>query len=191
MDLQQNSISRRDFLNTAAVTAAAVMAAGPVFEISGKEEPKAMAMKMPAIFVCGVCGHVEFGSAPEHCPVCHAPKEKFTQDDMLFMDAMKKFPDAGVSHDPVVMIKKEPPLINDIPCKEISARVGKKMHTMEEAHHIKFIDFYIDDKFLTRSFLNLDMYPAASYYTKVAGSKVRAVEYCTVHGYWQAESTVG
>lgn len=30
-------------------------------------------------FVCQICGHTHFGSAPEVCPVCGAPKEKFTE----------------------------------------------------------------------------------------------------------------
>jgi desulfoferrodoxin-like iron-binding protein len=105
----------------------------------------------------------------------------------LFADAMKKFPEASPSHDPVISIKKESGLVPEIACKEVSVRVGKHMHPMEEAHHIKFIDFYIDDKFVTRFFPNLKQYPVVSYYTNAVGSKVRMVEFCTVHDYWQAE----
>lgn len=28
-------------------------------------------------YVCEVCGHIEIGAAPEKCPVCGVPKEKF------------------------------------------------------------------------------------------------------------------
>lgn len=28
-------------------------------------------------YVCQVCGHTHFGQAPESCPICGAPKEKF------------------------------------------------------------------------------------------------------------------
>jgi rubrerythrin len=28
-------------------------------------------------YVCQVCGHTHFGTAPDICPVCGAPKEKF------------------------------------------------------------------------------------------------------------------
>jgi desulfoferrodoxin-like iron-binding protein len=183
MDQEKNCVSRREFLSAAAV-AATVMAAGPMFKVSAKSEMK---MAMPDIYVCGVCGHVEFGAAPENCPICHAPKEKFTEKNTLFADAMKKFPEVSPSHDPVISIKKESGLVPEIACKEVSVRVGKHMHPMEEAHHIKFIDFYIDDKFVTRFFPNLKQYPAVSYYTNAVGSKVRMVEFCTVHDYWQAE----
>ena len=91
MDQEKNCVSRREFLSAAAV-AATVMAAGPMFKVSAKSETK---MAMPDIYVCGVCGHVEFGAAPENCPICHAPKEKFTEKNTLFADAMKKFPEVS------------------------------------------------------------------------------------------------
>ncbi len=30
-------------------------------------------------YLCPVCGHIEFGTAPEKCPICGAKGEKFTQ----------------------------------------------------------------------------------------------------------------
>jgi rubrerythrin len=38
---------------------------------SGKDMPAA------PIFVCGVCGNTVIGEAPERCPVCGAPRQKF------------------------------------------------------------------------------------------------------------------
>ncbi len=32
-----------------------------------------------AIFVCGVCGNTVIGEAPEVCPICGAPKVKFSE----------------------------------------------------------------------------------------------------------------
>lgn len=186
MQKEKDGVSRREFLNTAA-TIAAVMAAGPVFKVSAAGEPK---MTAPAIYVCGVCGHVEFGSPPDNCPVCHAPKEKFTENNSIFSDAQSKFPDGAVKHTPVVTVTKQSKLVPEIPCNEVSARVGKTMHPMEEAHHIKFIDFYIDDKFVNRTFLKLQQYPAVTFYAKPAGTKVRMVEWCTLHGYWQTETAL-
>jgi rubrerythrin len=31
------------------------------------------------IYLCPVCGHIEFGEASESCPICGTKKEKFTQ----------------------------------------------------------------------------------------------------------------
>jgi rubrerythrin len=39
----------------------------------GKDLPAA------AIYVCPVCGHTEVGGAPERCPVCNVPKDKFVE----------------------------------------------------------------------------------------------------------------
>jgi desulfoferrodoxin-like iron-binding protein len=184
MDLEKNSVSRREFLNTAAI-GAAVMAAGPVFKIAGKEEAKAAGPK--DIFVCGVCGHVEFGSAPDFCPVCHAPKEKFDLNNNVFSDAQATYKDAAISHTPAITVKKKSDLIAETPTYEIRVRIGKKLHPMEEAHHIRFIDCYVDDKYFARIMFTTSSSPAATFYTKATGAKVRAVEVCSVHGHWQAE----
>ncbi|HID61864.1 MAG TPA: rubrerythrin family protein [Anaerolineae bacterium] len=31
------------------------------------------------VFVCSICGHTVIGEAPDKCPVCGAPKEKYRQ----------------------------------------------------------------------------------------------------------------
>ena len=32
-----------------------------------------------AIYLCPICGNVEIGTLPEKCPICGAPKDKFSQ----------------------------------------------------------------------------------------------------------------
>jgi desulfoferrodoxin-like iron-binding protein len=187
MDFKESSITRREFMQAAAISSA-VLAAGPVFEIAGKEPAKPAA---PAnIFVCSMCGHVEFGGAPEFCPVCHAPKEKFNQNNNVFSEAQATYKDAGISHTPDIVVKKKSAFISETPTYEVAVRIGKKLHPMEEAHHIRFIDCYVDDKHFARINLTLGSDPAATFYTKAVGATVRAVEVCSVHGYWQAESAV-
>jgi desulfoferrodoxin-like iron-binding protein len=185
MDKNSNVITRRDFLHSAAI-GAAVLAAGPMFRTEAKEG--AAASIVPAIYVCGVCGHVEFGGAPESCPVCHAPKEKFALNNALFSDTHAKFKDVAGSHAPVITVNKGPQLVPEMPCKELSVRVGKTMHPMEESHHIKFIDWYMNDKFVTRIFPPLQTYPAVSIYLKSATGKIKTVSWCNLHGYWEAEA---
>jgi rubrerythrin len=38
---------------------------------AGKDLPAA------SIYVCPICGHTEVGGAPDKCPVCNAPKDRF------------------------------------------------------------------------------------------------------------------
>jgi len=40
---------------------------------AGKDLPSA------AIFVCGVCGNTVIGEPPERCPICGAPRSKFSE----------------------------------------------------------------------------------------------------------------
>jgi len=35
--------------------------------------------KLEEVWVCEVCGHTHVGPAPDNCPVCGAPKSKFTE----------------------------------------------------------------------------------------------------------------
>ncbi len=184
--MEQKNITRRDFLNVAAM-GAAVAAAGKVFPILGKDEQPAMKMKL---FVCSVCGHVEFGSAPEFCPVCHASKDNFKQNDALFTEAEAKLKDGGLSHNPEIIVKKQSDLIKEQPCHQVEVRIGKKLHPMEEAHHIRFLDCYVDDKHVTRVMLTIGVQPASSFLLKAAGKKVRIVELCNLHGHWQAEASL-
>ena len=30
-------------------------------------------------YICSICGHIEDGYAPDECPICGAPKDKFTK----------------------------------------------------------------------------------------------------------------
>ena len=193
MDFEKDSVSRREFLNTTAVGAAALAvatsAAGPFFKVVAKDEKIAPMAK--DIYVCQVCGHVEFGFAPENCPVCHAPKEKFAENNKVFEEAISNYKDAGISHTPEIVVKKHSSFISETPTLEVQVRIGKKMHPMEEAHHIRWIDCYVDDKYFARMFFTLASSPAATFYTKATGSTVRAIEVCTVHDYWQAESKIG
>ena len=32
-----------------------------------------------SFYLCPVCGHIEFGKAPEACPICGAKAERFAQ----------------------------------------------------------------------------------------------------------------
>lgn len=166
---------------------AAAIAAGAIFGVSAMENTMAPVSK---IFVCSVCGHVEFGIAPDQCPVCHSPKEKFGRDDALFTDALAKSPELAVGHVPEVMVDKSSKLIVEQPSKSVMVRVGKKVHPMLEAHHIQWIDCYVDDHYVSRMSMIPGSNPAAGFYPGLSGSKVRVVEHCNLHGHWQAEAVL-
>jgi len=41
--------------------------------------PLGLVLSLAKIFVCGVCGCTVEGEAPEKCPICGAPKSKFSE----------------------------------------------------------------------------------------------------------------
>jgi desulfoferrodoxin len=182
--MDEKSVSRRDFLNVAAAGAAIAMA-GNVFSILGKTEQVPTQMKL---FICSVCGHVEYGAAPEFCPVCHASKDNFNQNDALFSEAEAKLKGGGNNHNPEIIVKNKSDLIKEQPCVEVEVRIGKVLHPMEEAHHIRWIDCYADDKYVSRVSLTPGILPAATFQMKAGSKKVRIVEVCNLHGHWQSEA---
>lgn len=34
-------------------------------------------LAVTGIYLCPICGHIEFNEAPDHCPICGAKKEKY------------------------------------------------------------------------------------------------------------------
>ena len=180
----KETMNRRAFLETTA-QGAILAAATTIFGTSSVSgQPKAT-MK---IFVCTKCGHLEFGQAPVSCPVCHAPQEAFQQNDALFTETEAKSANLSIGHTPEISVIKISKLIGERPTKEVVVRIGKKLHPMEAAHFIQWIDCYVDDRYISRILLTPGANPAATFYPQTSGAKVRIVEHCNLHGHWQAEA---
>jgi len=141
-----------------------------------------------SVFICNVCGHVAFGSAPEKCPVCWATK--FTQNDSIFKESEEKSREGAPKHIPAITVKKECGLIPDSGCIDVLVVIGQKVHPMEEKHFIVFIDCYVDDKYVSRQFLTPGVYAGSLFHLKTPGKNVRIVEKCNLHGYWTAEASL-
>ena len=140
------------------------------------------------IFMCGVCGHLEFGNAPDICPVCKSPRDKYSQNNRIFEESSEKSKEAAIKHIPVITINKKCGLIPEQPCADVIVRIGATLHPMEDAHFIQFIDCYIDDKHVSRILLRPQVYAAGCFHLKAIGTKVTIVENCNIHGYWKTEA---
>ena len=141
-----------------------------------------------SVFICGVCNHAEFGSAPDQCPACGAPKESFSQNDNVFLEAAEKSKEGAVKHIPAVRVNKVCKLIPEESCVDVIVRVGETLHPMEEKHHIQFIDCYVDNQYVSRIILTPGVFASGVFHLKTTGSKVRIVEFCNLHGHWQADT---
>lgn len=139
------------------------------------------------IFICSVCGHLEFGTAPESCPVCKSPREKYAQNDPIFEESSAKSKEAAVKHIPQVTVNRECGMIPEHPCLDIIVRIGATLHPMEEAHFIQFIDCYVDDRYVSRIMLTPGVFASGVFHIKSPGKKITIVENCNIHGYWKTE----
>lgn len=136
-----------------------------------------------------MCGHIEFNEAPEKCSVCGAPKNKFSQNDNVFKESAEKSPEAPVKHIPVVTVNKSCGLIPEQTCADVYFRIGKTLHPMEEKHSIQWADCYLDNKYIERIlFTPFGVNPAGCIHLKLISGTVKIVEFCNLHGYWEAEA---
>jgi len=143
-------------------------------------------------FLCPICGHIAFDAAPEKCPVCGAAKSKFAEKTGL----LKKAGDGAVGgetekkHVPAITVVKTCGLIPQ-GCLDVHAKVGEVPHPMLPEHHITFIDFYIDRKFIARTHLTPEhCNPAAALHLKASSGTLQVVENCNIHGWWFAEKSL-
>jgi len=140
---------------------------------------------MEKLFVCQVCGHVEFGQAPQNCPVCFAPKDKFIADNNAVMPSEKE---GKEKHVPQIMITDDCGLIPDV-CRDIHIKIGSVPHPMVPDHWITWIDIYVNKAYSARYMLTPNMQPAVSIHLKKEHSGVLTViEHCNKHGRWMAEA---
>ncbi len=140
---------------------------------------------MNKIYVCQVCGHIEFGAAPETCPVCWAEKEKFENNDNAIHSAAHE---GNEKHVPVLAKSDTCGLIPDV-CKDLHVKVGSVPHPMEADHFIEWIDVYLDHVFISRAQLTPAALQAAVglHLKKDQQGTITAIGHCNKHGYWTAD----
>lgn len=142
------------------------------------------------IYICQVCGHVEFNSIPEKCPVCFASKEKFQPNNNVFIESEEKSKEAAVKHIPSIKISQKCGIIPEESCTDVIVRIGEKLHPMEEKHFIMYIDCYVDEQYVSRVMLGPKVWASAVFHIKTPGKKITIVERCNIHGWWKSESTL-
>jgi superoxide reductase len=143
-------------------------------------------------FVCGKCGYIAFGQAPDNCPVCGAKKEVFQLDN----NAIKKPVDPNnltepeKKHIPAIKISKTCGLAGP-GCTDVHIKVGEILHVMEEKHYIMYIDLYLDSAFIARYHITPDkLNPILGVHLKAASGKLLVLENCNIHGRWIAEAVI-
>lgn len=140
------------------------------------------------VSICGICGHIAFKEAPDNCPICFAPKDKFIENNKVFEESKEKSPEGAGKHTPSIKVDKSCGLIPEESCTDVHMRVGEVLHPMTSEHYIMFADFYLDDVCIQRVHYFPDKTNAASaVHMKVNSGKVKVVQKCNLHGYWMSE----
>ncbi len=142
------------------------------------------------LYVCGVCGHVAFSSAPDKCPVCGAPKTAFKADPNALKKPAdpKNLTDGDKKHIPTFTVVKQCGLIPGA-CTDVHVKIGSVLHVMEEKHWIMWIDTYLNRKFAARYEMSSNgPNPCVGMHLKNStGGVLTAIENCNIHGKWMAE----
>jgi len=123
--------------------------------------------ELKQIHKCNVCGNIveviHTGVGQLVC--CGQPMELLTE----------KIEDVG--------LEKHVPVIEKIGNK-VKVKVGSVPHPMEQKHYIEWIEIVADDK-TCRKLLKPGDKPEAGFET--AGAKIKAREYCSIHGLWKSK----
>jgi superoxide reductase len=117
------------------------------------------------VYKCDICGNIvevlHGGAGQLVC--CGQPMELLAE----------KTQDAG--------LEKHVPVIEKVGDK-LKVKVGSVPHPMEENHYIEWIEITVDGK-TCREFLKPGSKPEADF--EIATGKMKAREYCSVHGLWK------
>lgn len=143
-------------------------------------------------YVCKVCGFVSFGSAPDNCPVCNAPKTAFSLDNNVIKKPVdpKNLNDLEKKHIPVISIIRKCDLAGP-GCIDVNIKVGEILHVMEAKHYIMYIDVYLDQNFIARYHLVPEkLNPVLGIHLKAGQGKISALENCNIHGRWISEAEI-
>ena len=143
--------------------------------------------------VCKVCGYIAIdGQAPEHCPVCHAPKSAFEEKpDALKEPAdLKNLSELEKKHIPVIAVVPKCGMMEG--CRDVHVKMGEIKHPMEEKHHIMHIDVYLNKEFISRVILTPRALNAAAglHLKEDAAGTLTVIELCNLHGNWMSEAQI-
>ncbi len=142
------------------------------------------------LFKCGMCGFIALEGAPEKCPVCGSPKKMFKESEVKTSKDVATYGESEKKHIPLIMVSKKCGLMPSEGCTDVNVKIGEITHPMLPEHYIMHIDFYIDNKYVSRVMLSPDkINPAGCLHIKVLKGKLTVIEQCNVHGDWMNEAS--
>jgi superoxide reductase len=153
-------MKRREFLSTAGVGAAAVLAG-----VAAPAKAAAKREKRSQVYRCTQCSTIVEVLVPGPATLVHCGEPMELLEEQVAPAALNK-------HVPVI----------EKIAGGYKVKVGSTPHPMSKAHYIVWIDLIADGK-TYRQFLKPGEAPEATF--KVEAKEVSAREYCNLHGLWK------
>jgi len=150
-------------------------------------------------FVCSVCDHITFDTAPITCPFCSGSIDNFRNNSGAVnipgnIDTLTEF---EKKHFPLIIISREYGPAQDFKHLDVHVKVGAIQHKMDVEDHISFIDFYFNDLQLTKKCIariNLNcniLNPEATLrFRDLNPGTLTIISNCNTHGSWLSETKI-
>ncbi len=145
------------------------------------------------VWECKVCGHIEFDHAPEKCPICRSTQEAFAENPgALQKPGNPVQPTEGEKkHVPKIDVSRSCDLVSSGECLKVQVKIGDILHVMQTQHYIRYCDFYLDHRFISRVWFSPEVcYPATVLHVTAQSGTVTVIENCNIHGNWWNEVSV-
>jgi len=142
------------------------------------------------ILECKVCGHIEFNEAPAKCLVCRSPQTAFAENQAAVNqpENPQDLTDGDKKHLPVIQITACGLAEG---CSDVHASIGSIEHMMTPEHFITYVDYYLNEKFISRIWLSPEnCKPITTLHVAADSGKITVIEHCNLHGNWMSEATI-
>ncbi len=145
-----------------------------------------------AIFECSVCGHIEFNQAPEKCLVCRAMKSFKENAAAIKKTGQTPGGEADAKHLPAIAVEADSFFADHADSVLVKATIGEMEHPMKAEHYIRWLDFYVDQSFISRVWLSPALNrPAAALSVRAKSGTITVCQNCNIHGTWMSEKSFG
>lgn len=144
------------------------------------------------ILECSVCGHIEFDAAPDKCLVCRALKSFKENAAAIKKPGQTPGGEADKKHLPFIKVEADGFFAGSADSVMVKALIGEMEHPMKAEHFIRWLDFYVDAKFITRVWLSPAVNrPAAALSVRAKSGRITVCQNCNLHGTWMMEQAFG
>jgi desulfoferrodoxin-like iron-binding protein len=144
------------------------------------------------ILECSVCGHIEFDVAPDKCLVCRSMQSYKENTAAIKRPGQTPGGEADKKHLPFIKVEADSFFAGSTDSVLVKGVIGEMEHPMKDEHFIRWLDFYLDRKFVNRVWLSpVTNRPAAALSIRAKRGTITVCQNCNLHGTWMTEQSFG